>query len=285
MCTCTHTHTHIPFAVDAFASEIKDILQGGAQATSFREVMPQELPVDTALIASNSNNHALALSMLDVILHARSRDRSQPSEMARTHEALEAHIRSCMALKRQPMRLEEMQGHGLTPTKPTSELWSLSVTAHSLAEDPRAAFEIIEYLSANFGATVGAYAEADTCASAVCNGLVLMCTRRLETLSEQAGGISIGFCNDILAKILRSAGGRLDMGSWADVMRVMHSCGADFDVETHKLTLYAALAARNLVMCRYASICTCLYAQTGTDVMYDIVCMSLCICICRPEAL
>jgi hypothetical protein len=246
----THTHTHKPFAVDAFASEIKDILQGGAQVAAFREVMPQELPVDTALIASNSHNHALALSMLDVILNVRRRDRSQTGEMVRASEALEAHIRSSMALKQQPMRLEEMQAHGLIPNKPTSELWSLSVTAHSLAEDPRAAFEIIDYLYANFAATVGAYAEADACASAVCNGLVLMCTRRLETLSEQAGGVSVGFCNDILAKILRSAGGRLDMGSWADVMRVMHNCGADFDVESHKLTLYAALAARNLAMCR-----------------------------------
>ena len=124
------------------------------------------------------------------------------------------------------------------------------VTAHSLAEDPRAAFEIIEHLAANFGATVSAQAEADACASAVCNGLVLMCIRHIETLSERRGGLTLGFCNDVLAKILRSAGGRLDMGSWADIMRIMHNCGVDFDVEAHKLTLYAALSAKNLVMCR-----------------------------------
>lgn len=106
--------------------------------------MPQELPIEAAITACHKQNHTLALALLDTIFLASKRKGFALSAVLRPQEALEAYLRSCIALKRAPMPLDEMRNLALLPSSPSSDLWSLAVSAHSLAQNPRAAFEVIE---------------------------------------------------------------------------------------------------------------------------------------------
>lgn len=244
-----------------------DVIQGG-WPSSLLVSMPPHMPVDLGLAASKARNYKMSMRIFSSIFSHSMDAGLALSAVSRSVEVLEAYLEACVSIKVAPMSVDDLIELRLAPQSDDSRMWSMAASAYALANEPKAAMDLISHAEANAPTSpslgespsdqqhssmfISAEAETDLLCSAVCSGLDASIFRsRMSELADR-GVLTASLCGDFLDKLLVQGGGRVDMTKWQDCLQVIANVGVDLDVRCHMTSLQAALGSRDAACARKA---------------------------------